>query len=428
MGTKELIEMTDFGKNLFGTSRTQTISGSTQTQGLDITKQGFDRVLQQLMESSQGLAPILQGQKQAGLYNSTVNTQLLSEFMTRAAGELAKLQAKQVTTDTGKTVKDETQGLVRNKDAQVATGAMILKSLLTKQGSKLVQEKVAAPALKKLKDVITGEATSATEQAMSGVITETGATDYLGNAVSNMFSESAVPGFSAMSGDLMGSAVSDMLSSEGTNFAIDLLSEPVTDFVGDSFGGSIPGIGSAFSYFDAAKNFFDGDGGRTAAVGEAAGAYFGGPIGAAIGKVAGDLLSEPLGKVDDALHDVGSWIDDEVFQPVKEFINDLCYITTAVCEYQGKKDDCYELQTLRGWRDEYVKKNHPTAILDYYKTAPKIVETIKKRIDAEEIFNRFFNKYIVNVVAAVEAGEPKAAYEIYSDLINDAKYEAAKGA
>ncbi len=31
-----------------------------------------------------------------------------------------------------------------------------------------------------------------------------------------------------------------------------------------------------------------------------------------------------------------------------------CFVTTAVCEKLGKPDDCYELQTLRKLRDDYV--------------------------------------------------------------------------
>ena len=34
----------------------------------------------------------------------------------------------------------------------------------------------------------------------------------------------------------------------------------------------------------------------------------------------------------------------------------LCFITTAVCEFQGKADDCYELTTFRKFRDDWLAK------------------------------------------------------------------------
>ena len=33
-----------------------------------------------------------------------------------------------------------------------------------------------------------------------------------------------------------------------------------------------------------------------------------------------------------------------------------CFLTTAVCEYLGKADDCEELTTLRAYRDEWLAK------------------------------------------------------------------------
>ena len=36
------------------------------------------------------------------------------------------------------------------------------------------------------------------------------------------------------------------------------------------------------------------------------------------------------------------------------FHKKYCYITTAVCESQGKPDDCYELELLRSDRDGYL--------------------------------------------------------------------------
>lgn len=43
----------------------------------------------------------------------------------------------------------------------------------------------------------------------------------------------------------------------------------------------------------------------------------------------------------------------------KKFLG-LCFITTAVCEAEGKPDDCAELTAFRAFRDGYLKAQ-PTA-------------------------------------------------------------------
>lgn len=66
---------------------------SSQTQQSNITPEGMNYLLTQILSGSQGLAPIASGQKAAGLYNSVTNTQLLNDLSTRASGELAAKQA-----------------------------------------------------------------------------------------------------------------------------------------------------------------------------------------------------------------------------------------------------------------------------------------------------------------------------------------------
>lgn len=53
----------------------------------------------------------------------------------------------------------------------------------------------------------------------------------------------------------------------------------------------------------------------------------------------------------------------------------LCYITTAVCQSSGKPDNCYELETLRSFRDNWLTSspNGVELIQEYYRIAPSIV-------------------------------------------------------
>ena len=56
----------------------------------------------------------------------------------------------------------------------------------------------------------------------------------------------------------------------------------------------------------------------------------------------------------------------------KGFKRKLCYITTAVCKTHNKPDDCYELTTLRGYRDTYLMKTETgrEIVEEYYNVAP----------------------------------------------------------
>ena len=53
----------------------------------------------------------------------------------------------------------------------------------------------------------------------------------------------------------------------------------------------------------------------------------------------------------------------------------LCFITTAVCEQEGKGDDCAELTAFRAFRDGWLRQcpDGPALIDEYYEIAPAIV-------------------------------------------------------
>ncbi len=95
-----LTDASTIGTAMNGTKSTVKTSGSTKTEGLDISKEGVDKVLSDILSGVQGLAEVTSGQKRAGLYNSSVNQQLTNDLTSRTAGEAAKLQAKNVTTTT----------------------------------------------------------------------------------------------------------------------------------------------------------------------------------------------------------------------------------------------------------------------------------------------------------------------------------------
>lgn len=80
-------------------TKTKTSGGTTtQTSGLEITDEGRQKMIQDLLESSSGLAETSSGQRRAGLYNSSTNQLLVNDLMDRVTSSVDRDTAKQVTT------------------------------------------------------------------------------------------------------------------------------------------------------------------------------------------------------------------------------------------------------------------------------------------------------------------------------------------
>ncbi len=91
-----------------------------------------------------------------------------------------------------------------------------------------------------------------------------------------------------------------------------------------------------------------------------------------------------------------------------------CFLTTACCEHKGLPDDCYELQTMRKFRDCYLKKipNGLEMISLYYEDAPAIVAAIRKHPKKQEILDGMYRQ-VCKIVALIEKGENDKAVIAY---------------
>ncbi len=104
----------DIGSLFTGKKTTQN---TKNTKTLDLTTKETEEVsaekamalLSRVLGSTQGLAAIAQGEKQSGLYNSTVNQQLTNDLLARVSGEVAALSSVKTNTQTGSVVEDNTQ-------------------------------------------------------------------------------------------------------------------------------------------------------------------------------------------------------------------------------------------------------------------------------------------------------------------------------
>lgn len=108
---------------------------------------------------------------------------------------------------------------------------------------------------------------------------------------------------------------------------------------------------------------------------------------------------------------------DEVQSGFKK--NILCYITTAVCEYQKKPDDCYELTTLRRYRDTYLKQTDEGRglVREYYDIAPRIVQAIAMQPDKDRIYQKLYTDYLKPCIHAIEQGHNEACKALYVDMV-----------
>lgn len=105
------------------------------------------------------------------------------------------------------------------------------------------------------------------------------------------------------------------------------------------------------------------------------------------------------------------------------FHKKFCYITTAVCESQGKPDDCYELELLRSYRDDYLLATDggEELVKEYYNIAPTIVNRIGRQENSEEIYSEIWDCWLSECIHLIEAGEKEACREKYMDMVYELK-------
>lgn len=106
-----------------------------------------------------------------------------------------------------------------------------------------------------------------------------------------------------------------------------------------------------------------------------------------------------------------------------------CYLTTACVEEAGLADDCFELQTLRRFRDNVLAhmQGGREDIARYYRTAPAIVARIEASGQAPRELARLYVCYILPSALAARCGLNGTARRIYTAMMRDlaARYAPA---
>ncbi len=100
-----------------------------------------------------------------------------------------------------------------------------------------------------------------------------------------------------------------------------------------------------------------------------------------------------------------------------------CFITTAVCQAQGKADDCYELTQFRAFRDGWLAEQPggKALIEEYYAVAPGIVNLIGLQSNRGRVYAWIRDSYLTPCLNAIETGKNQRCLETYRAMVEDLK-------
>lgn len=99
-----------------------------------------------------------------------------------------------------------------------------------------------------------------------------------------------------------------------------------------------------------------------------------------------------------------------------------CFITSACVEARGLPDDCPELNTVRAFRDSYIKglANGEEILREYYEVAPSIVAQINKADDREEVYLNLYEQLVL-AVELIRSGKDFDAFRNYLTILAELK-------
>lgn len=97
-----------------------------------------------------------------------------------------------------------------------------------------------------------------------------------------------------------------------------------------------------------------------------------------------------------------------------------CYITTCVCDILGRDDHCYELDTLRDFRDNYMKKQVDcySMLREYNVVGPEIVKNLSNDFEKDSIAYFLKLLYIDKAIEQINEKDYEGAVDTYIAMTN----------
>ena len=95
-----------------------------------------------------------------------------------------------------------------------------------------------------------------------------------------------------------------------------------------------------------------------------------------------------------------------------------CFLTTAMCNYYGKPDDCPELNQLRQFRDTWMSLSEEgrSLISEYYEIAPHIVNAIDNDSHHDQVYEMIKN-IIDQCINLIEHGDNVECLNAYKGMV-----------
>jgi hypothetical protein len=374
----------------------QILGGQDFSKGAAISDSNaaVNNAVRKVLEGN--LGQIGSAQSGAGVYNSSTTQQLTNDLVSRAAAEGSQLQLNNIAkyADIQNNAANTLKGSVLNETKTTQTGPMIENPLtaVLKGVGLLAAGSLGSKALGAGSNALTGLFNSLFEDSSSGSSSDAPPNVSLGP---NPFKNKS-KGFGS----------SDSTDTSGFGAAADLITPNFSDIGKGAIDSFTPSQGASQDFAQSLNEAF-GKSNSNSVINSLFGSDFGngggGSNGASIGSD-GNSVS--------ASFDFGSLFKG-------------CFITTAVCDYYGFPDDCVELNTLRHFRDTYMRSTPEmqAKISQYYKEAPRIVAVLARLSSdmREQIYTEMYETYIVPALAAINSDKPAVAYSIYSSLFGFAK-------
>ncbi|ONI42914.1 hypothetical protein AN640_06970 [Candidatus Epulonipiscium fishelsonii] len=108
--------------------------------------------------------------------------------------------------------------------------------------------------------------------------------------------------------------------------------------------------------------------------------------------------------------------------PIRDLLQNkgsFCFITTAVCEYYGKPDDCEELTILRNYRDNWLSQqvDGKLIIAEYYNVAPLLVSLLYNSSKYEYYCELLWNIYIIPCIELIKNNKLEECKNLYKTMV-----------
>lgn len=99
------------------------------------------------------------------------------------------------------------------------------------------------------------------------------------------------------------------------------------------------------------------------------------------------------------------------------FYGEDCFLTSACTHSKQLPDDCYELQTLRNFRDSYMKSSTRgnELVANYYNIAPPIVRKINRLENKNEVYDYIYQTLVLPSLQYIEENKKEKAMEYYKE-------------